>query len=631
MKHTLGGVIGRLRDAVLLCDFAKQSDGDLVQRFAHTSDAAAFEAIVRRHGPMVLGVCQRVLRHGADADDAFQATFAVLVRKAGSLSRPERLAGWLFQVANRTARRARGDRIRRQAREAPLPDLPVEAPTAEIVWRELQPIFDEEVARLPEKLRLPVILCFLEGQSKRAAAQSLGWAEGTFSCRLQQARELLRNRLARRGIALSAGAIDLALLEGAAAAAVPTSLISNTIQTASLAATTSALSAPVAALTQGVIHSMFLTKLKIVAGLILAVGVLGGGTSWIMRGAAASGEVALAGEPGPASSPKKETPAQPATPEAPGNVKSAVWLPKEDFVVHQLKHIPAQDAQEVLKIALRRQFEQASIRFIVDERTNQILISAPGDALARARKILDEIDSKDAKWNLDFLVVADDPKLKSYSTQAGMAETVAAKLSEIFKPSQTLRIWAVGQNQIMVYAGHENQDKIAQYLAAKSTADTRVEEADVQKAKAELRIAESKYNVKVAELARFKKLKMANVVAQEEVDNASAEAVQAEAGVQLARANLLRAEALLDRARASHNAPPLLRHAPVETSKQTLEMLENRLSQLQKLHAKGFITEEEVDRARIAVAEARIAAELRAIGELHKKNPSLLQKPDSKK
>ena len=235
------------------------------------------------------------------------------MRKAGSLSRPEQLAGWLFQVAYRTARRARFTRLRRRSHELPLPDVAVESPIAEIVWRELQPIFDEEVTRLPEKLRLPVVMCFLEGRTKRSAARSLGWAEGTFSCRLQQARELLRTRLTRRGVTLSAGAMTMALFQGTASASISAPLMSTTIHSASLAAAGSALSAPVAALTQGVIQSMFLTKLKIVAALVVAVGVLGGGTGWLMSNGSGSGDLAMAGEPGTTPAEKKSTPSQPNT------------------------------------------------------------------------------------------------------------------------------------------------------------------------------------------------------------------------------------------------------------------------------------------------------------------------------
>src|SRR5262249_37296261 len=147
-----------------------------------------------------LGVCRRVLRDSPDADDAFQATFVVLVHKARSLRQPERLAGWLHQVAHRTARKLRATRLARSRRGGELFEIPPGEAAAEVVWRELRPIFDEELDRLPAKLRLPAVLCFLEGQSKGEAARTLGWPEGTVAGRLQRARERLRVRFAARGL-----------------------------------------------------------------------------------------------------------------------------------------------------------------------------------------------------------------------------------------------------------------------------------------------------------------------------------------------------------------------------------------------------------------------------------------------
>jgi Flp pilus assembly protein CpaB len=284
MANPAAGFVNRMRKLLAATDAVDQGDEDLVRRFCSGSDAEAFEVIVRRHGPMVLGVCRRLLGNDADADDAFQATFAVLARKAASLSHPEQLAGWLFQVAYRTARRARTIDRRRQARLAPLREASVESPIAEVIWREFRPIFDEEIARLPEKLRLPVVHCFLEGRSKRVAARLLGWPEGTISSRLQQARELLRDRLARRGVALSTSTATVALLQATASATVPPALVASTVCSAPLAAAGASVFNPVTALALGVIHSMFVSKLKIVAALMLMAGVVGGGAGWfVMR------------------------------------------------------------------------------------------------------------------------------------------------------------------------------------------------------------------------------------------------------------------------------------------------------------------------------------------------------------
>src|SRR5262245_36001026 len=229
-SHSLRTIVRRLRQAVAPQVTLGVRDTELVRAFAGHGDSLAFEQIILRHGPMVLGVCRRLLRDPADADDAFQATFLVLLRRAGSLREPDRLAGWLHQVARRTARKLRSVRLARAARETELFDVAIGESPAELVWRELRPIFDQELDLLPEKLRLPAVLCFLEGHSKGEAARTLGWPEGTLSARLQQARERLRLRFTARGLTLSAGALAAVLFEGVGSAAVADRLLISTIQ-----------------------------------------------------------------------------------------------------------------------------------------------------------------------------------------------------------------------------------------------------------------------------------------------------------------------------------------------------------------------------------------------------------------
>ncbi|HVK07855.1 MAG TPA: sigma-70 family RNA polymerase sigma factor [Gemmataceae bacterium] len=274
---SLTGVVHRLR-VVVDPAAPERSDADLVRSVARHRDSAAFADVVRRHGPMVLGTCRRVLRDHADADDAFQATFLVFLRRAGELRRPERLAGWLFQVAYRTSQKLRAGRLARRGREVELFDLPAGEPPAEFVWRELRPIFDAELARLPDRLRLPAVLCLLEGRSKRDAARTLGWPEGTVAGRLQQARETLRRRLTARGLTLSAGALAVALFEGAGAVAVPPALFASTIH--GLAAGSASVGA--AALADGVIHAMFVTKVKALTAVVLLSGLVGTGTGVVL-------------------------------------------------------------------------------------------------------------------------------------------------------------------------------------------------------------------------------------------------------------------------------------------------------------------------------------------------------------
>jgi RNA polymerase sigma factor (sigma-70 family) len=294
-SNSLRTVVRRLRRAVAPPVMRGNRDTDLVRAFAGRRDPLAFEQIVRRHGPMVLGVCRRVLRDPADADDAFQATFLVLLRRAGSLREPDRLAGWLHQVAHRTARKLRSMRLARAARQTELSDVAIGEPPAEFIWRELRPIFDQELDQLPEKLRLPAVLCFLEGHSKGEAARTLGWPEGTLSGRLQQARERLRLRFAARGLTLSTGALAAALFEGVGSAAVTDRLLTSTIQIASGPAGATA-SATVWTLADGVSHAMFMTKAKALAAAVLVAGVIGTGTGVVLVPGAGSGDV-VAAEP----------------------------------------------------------------------------------------------------------------------------------------------------------------------------------------------------------------------------------------------------------------------------------------------------------------------------------------------
>ncbi len=176
-------------------------DAELLGRFAHSQDEAAFAALVRRHGPMVWGVVRRVLNDWHRAEDAFQVTFLVLARKAGSLSRPGLLGNWLYGVAYRTAVKARGRAARQGGQERRAVTMVSTGPADEAARRELREVLDEELSRLPEKYRAPLVLCYLEGRTNEEAARLLGWPVGSMSWRLTRARQALRARLAGYGFA----------------------------------------------------------------------------------------------------------------------------------------------------------------------------------------------------------------------------------------------------------------------------------------------------------------------------------------------------------------------------------------------------------------------------------------------
>jgi RNA polymerase sigma factor (sigma-70 family) len=258
-----------------------RTDAELLGRFVACQEEAAFEALVRRHGPMVLGVCRRLLHDGHDVEDAFQATFLVLVGKAAAIGDRALLANWLYGVAYRVATRARA--YRRRQRESQGVEMAEAKTGTETIAPELRPILHEELNRLPEKYRTPVVLCYLQGKTNAEAARQLAWPVGTVKGRLTRARDLLRARLTRRGLALPAGALAAALAHETAAAAVPTALAEATVHAATLvaagqAAAAGLVSARAAALSRGVLQTMFLTKLLAACAVVFAVGVLGAGT-----------------------------------------------------------------------------------------------------------------------------------------------------------------------------------------------------------------------------------------------------------------------------------------------------------------------------------------------------------------
>jgi RNA polymerase sigma factor (sigma-70 family) len=290
LSSAMNRVLRTLRRAALQDQAKGLTDRQLLENFLATREEASFEALVRRHGPMVLGVCRRVLEHQQDAEDAFQATFLVLVRKASSIVMRDTVGNWLYGVAYRTAQKARAAAARRRVKEKHM--ARPEALPDEAGWQDLRPLLDRELNSLPDKYREPLVLCDLEGNTRKAAATQLGWSEGTLSGRLSRAREMLARRLARHGVALTGAAVAGVLSTSAASACVPVPLISTTIQAAALVAagqaTAAVVSAPVAALTEGVLKAMFVTQLKTVSAVLLAVGSLAVGASiWLFQPAAA--------------------------------------------------------------------------------------------------------------------------------------------------------------------------------------------------------------------------------------------------------------------------------------------------------------------------------------------------------
>jgi len=284
VERPLQSVVRRLRELVGGAEGDVCSDGQLLQRFLRERDEAAFAVLLKRHGGLVRGVCRYLLADPADQDDAFQATFLLLVRKAASVRRVEALGPWLHRVACRVALTARRTAARRRTHERQVPAMTPIDPVAEAARNDWAPILHEEVNRLPEKFRQAVVLCYLEGKSTAEAAELLHWPVGSVKVRLLRARELLQQRLARRGLALTPALVAAMLAPGAASAAVGQELFESTLQAVArvAAGAAPAVVAPAAAtLVEGVAHAMFVNKLKMAAAALFVVGVLGTGAVWL--------------------------------------------------------------------------------------------------------------------------------------------------------------------------------------------------------------------------------------------------------------------------------------------------------------------------------------------------------------
>jgi cyanophycinase len=295
--NQLGVVLDYLRRSTALRGEGDRTDGQLLDDFTATGDHAAFEALVRRHGPLVLSVCRSVLGNEHDSEDAFQATFLVLVKKAQSISKRESVRSWLYGVAHRVAVRARMASAKRSRNERQIPSMTFSDPSADSARQEIGRLLHEEVLRLPERYRLPVLLCCLEGKSRQDAARELGWTEQAVKGRLERGRKRLHAQLARRGLTLPAALVAMELTRSVVPACVPLPLVAATTRAAALYAAGQSAAAgliptQVMHLTEGVLQNMFLTKLRTSAVLIFALTVAGVCAGWLSFGGLAGKAVA---------------------------------------------------------------------------------------------------------------------------------------------------------------------------------------------------------------------------------------------------------------------------------------------------------------------------------------------------
>lgn len=276
------------------------TDGQLLERFAGSHDETAFTALVERHGPMVLHVCRGVLNDPHDAQDAFQAAFLVLARKAGSIRKRESVASWLHGVAYRIASSARSAASRRRRHEHGYAEMAVATYSVAGDLDDLKTMLHEEIWRLPQRYRAAIVLCYFEGLTHEQAARQLGWPVGTVRSRLARGRERLRRQLTRRGLAPALGAGLTASSKGTA---VPTALVNSTLQAvmqfvAHKATTAGILSATTITLTKGALKTMFLTKLRVGAMVLLAFGAVAVGALVVTQQGAADEPTQARKEPG---------------------------------------------------------------------------------------------------------------------------------------------------------------------------------------------------------------------------------------------------------------------------------------------------------------------------------------------
>jgi RNA polymerase sigma factor (sigma-70 family) len=296
VKDVLSPILQLIRQAGEDRRVREIPDDELLQRFQVQQDQAAFHALVRRHGPMVLDVCRAVLGSEADAEDAFQATFLVLTRKAGSVRKAASLGSWLHGVAYRTALKARAQSATRQEYEARAPVRQASEPD-DLSWREVRQVLHEELNELSERYRVPLVLCYLEGKTQEQAADELGLAKSTLRQRVERGRDLLRVRLVRRGLGPAALLAAAAWPSANASPGVPLSLLTSTVKAARLlaagpAAAAAATSANAGTLTEGVLKTMLLSKIKSATALALVLLACVGGTLALLPGLAARDETA---------------------------------------------------------------------------------------------------------------------------------------------------------------------------------------------------------------------------------------------------------------------------------------------------------------------------------------------------
>lgn len=387
------------------------SDAELLDRFITRRDELALEGLVLRHGPMVWGVCRRVLRDHHDAEDAFQATFLALTRRASSIVPREKVGNWLYGVAYQTAMKARSTRAKRHMREAQVPDPPEPEAKSLTTQEDLAELLDHELSQLPDKYRTPIVLCELEGNTHGEAAERLGWPVGTVSGRLSRARAMLGKRLAKRAVVVSSSVLAtfLSQSKATAAASMPPGLLTSTCKATCLfvvgkGLAEGAVSSEANALVEEVVKSMAFSKLKFTAVTLLALVLTGAGflqaKSWVGGAAPAASKF---------------------------HVKINEVLNEQDAIVSQIQiEVP----------------EGATLAVVADDKSKGQVLAADlhpttesdGSAVARLLIFGDQIDVKESATSVaKFMFAFNEGKISSSSSSVVSMPTDAKTLADVLK------------------------------------------------------------------------------------------------------------------------------------------------------------------------------------------------------
>ena len=290
-------------------------DGELLRRYAAQRDDQAFAAVVRRHGAMVLRVCQRILGKAEDAEDAYQATFLVLMRKAGSVRWKPSVANWLYGVAYRISLNERKRVARRQRCEGRAPAALARDPLAEITLRDAQAIVDAELAKMSDRYRAPLVHCYLEGATRDEAALQLGWSLATLKRRLDEARSILQARLRRRGLELPTAILTTMVGASSASAVTSPAMVATLLGNLAASGQATGGAARAGVLAEGFLRVMFLSQLKSIAILALAGMVVVGAAAWVALRSSSAPNLAEAAIVRKDAGPPPQVATQPAQPD----------------------------------------------------------------------------------------------------------------------------------------------------------------------------------------------------------------------------------------------------------------------------------------------------------------------------